>query len=186
MSDGGARRDFGKKSTVFLIGNDGKPAHSWRILLLEILDAQTFELYRFDEPWDSPNNRKLEAKMPSCYACPADPEGKKQWHTNYFVVVGSGTVFPGKETVKLDDIKRPHSETILAVEAVGQGIHWMEPKDLDFEAMSFELNDPKKPSVSSHHMREPGAYTVDGSMLWLTNISSERLRKMLLIKEKKK
>ncbi len=166
---------------AYITGKDGKPAHSWRILLLETLDAQTFEAYRFDEPWDGPNNQKHEGKMPTCYACPADPEEGGRWRTNYFVVVGSDTAFPGSKTVKLDDIKLPHSEAILVVEAVGQGVHWMEPRDLAVEAMSFEQNDPKKPSVSSNHKRGPGAYTVDGSMLWLAGFSPDRLRAQLLI-----
>ncbi len=168
---------------AFVPGKDGKPAHSWRVLLLEQIDTPTFEAYRFDEPWDGPNNRKLEDKMPSWYACPADPGGKEKWQTNYFVVVGSDTLFPGSTTVRLDDIKHPRAETILIVEAVGQGVHWMEPKDLSFEAMSFERNDPNKPSISSHHRRKPGVYTVDGSMLWLHDIGPDRLREMLLIKK---
>lgn len=164
-------------------GKDGKPAHSWRVLLLEQIDTPTFEAYRFDEPWDGPNNRKLEDKMPSWYACPADPEGKKKWQTNYFVVVGPGTLFPGSTTMKLDDVTQLHPETILVVEAVGQGVHWMEPRDLSFEAMSFEPNDPNKPSISSHHRRGPGAYTADGAMHWLTDIGPDRLRGMLLVKK---
>ena len=171
---------------AFVLGKDGKPAHSWRILLLEHIDPQTFEANRFDEPWDGPNNRKLEDKMPSWYACPADPQGEAKWQTNYFVVVGPNTVFPGSKTVKLDDIKRPHNETILLVEAVGQAVHWMEPKDLAFDAMSFVPNDPKKPSVSSNHKREPGVYMADGSMLWLTGVGPDKLREMFLISPERK
>ena len=173
---------YGHFPPAFLAGKDGKPAHSWRILLLEFLDSQTFESYRFDEPWDGANNKKLVDKMPTCYACPADPESKANRQTNYFVVVGPDTAFPGFDTVKLDDIKRPHAKTLLVVEAVHQGVSWMEPKDLSFAKMSFKFNDPTQPSISSNHRREPGAVMADGSKVWLAGINPDRLRTMLLIK----
>jgi hypothetical protein len=176
---------YGHFPPAYLTDKDGKPAHSWRVLLLEFFDPQTFAAYRFDEPWNGPNNRKLEDRMPSCYACPADTT-RQRWHTNYFVVVGPNTVFPGAKTLSRNDIKRPLGETILLVEAVGQGVHWMEPRDLDFDVMSFDVNDSKKPSISSRHNRGPGVCTVDGAMLWLTEITSERLRQMLLIENKVK
>ncbi|MGL4421341.1 MAG: DUF1559 domain-containing protein [Gemmataceae bacterium] len=173
---------YGHFPPAFIPGKDGKPAHSWRVLLLDTIDRQAFQAYRFDEPWDGPNNRKLSANMPSCYACPADPEAKMKHQTNYFVVVGSETVFPGANAVKLEDIHRPHDETILLVESVGRSVHWMEPKDLSWDVMSFEINHPKKPSVSSNHRREPGVYMVDGSILWLTDMSPERIQEMCRIK----
>lgn len=167
---------------AFVIGKDGKPAHSWRVLLLESLDMQTYQSYRFDEPWDGPNNKKLLSKMPSCYACPADFESKVDRRTNYFVVVGSNTAFPGPEPIKISDIKRPQAETLLVVEATGQSILWMEPKDLTFDSMSYSLNDPERPSVSSKHRSKSGAIMADGSKRWLSDVTPERLREMLLTK----
>jgi hypothetical protein len=59
----------------------------------------------------------------------------------------------------------------------------MEPKDLAFDSMSFTLNDPTRPSVSSKHRRPPNAITVDGSANWLNNVGPDRLREMLQIKK---
>lgn len=163
-----------------VMGDDGKPKHSWRVLLLEFLDGETFAAYKMDEPWDGPNNRKLADKMPSSYRCPSDANAKTNKHTNYFVVVGPGTVFPGSKTVKLDDIQNPKGSTILVVEAAGQGVHWMEPKDLDFDTMSFGPNDPTKPSISSHHSN-PAICTIDVSKLSVAGLAPEEIRRMLLI-----
>jgi hypothetical protein len=174
---------YGHFPPAFIADENGEPAHSWRILLMEFIDPETFLAYRFDEPWNSPNNRKLGDKMPNCYACAADPESKEKHRTNYFVVVGPNTVFPGAKTVKLDDIGRSRSETLLVVEAVGQNVHWMEPKDLAFDSMSFTLNDPTRPSVSSKHRRSPNAITVDGSANWLNGVGPDLLREMLQIKK---
>ena len=45
---------------AFIADADGKPMHSWRVLLLPYLEQQVFYMrYRFDEPWDSPHNRSL-------------------------------------------------------------------------------------------------------------------------------
>jgi len=173
---------YGHFPPAYLVDKHGKPAHSWRVLLLEYLDPGTYGAYRFDEPWDGPNNRKLEDKMLSCYACPADTK-RGRWETNYFVIVGPNTVFPGSNTVKVDDITRPHAETILVVEAVDQGIHWMEPRDLELDRMSFAVNDAKKPSISCRHNRPPGVAAVDGTVFSLTNIRGEQLRQMVLIVE---
>ena len=128
---------YGHFPPAYLPDKFGKPEHSWRVLLLEFLDSQTFRAYNFNEPWDGPNNRMLETVMPNCYSCPADKTGKTRFQTNYFVVIGPNTVFPGAGTVKLDDVRRPRAATILVVEAVGQGVHWMEPKDLAFDSMKL-------------------------------------------------
>ena len=51
---------------------------SWRVALLPYLGYRNlYEQFRHDEPWDSPHNRKLIAKMPPVYESQAGlPEGK--------------------------------------------------------------------------------------------------------------
>jgi hypothetical protein len=159
----------------------GHPAHSWRVLLLDILDRELYAEYRFDEPWNGPNNRKLEGRMPSCYACPADQAGKARYRTNYFVVVGVRTMFPGTHGLSLTEVKRPTASTILVVESVGQDIHWMAPKDLSFDSMSFVINDTSKPSVSSRHRNGPNVVMVDATTTRLTNVAPGRLKEMFLV-----
>ena len=40
-----------------VVYKDGVPMHSWRVLILPFLDEQAlYDLYRFDEPWNGPNN----------------------------------------------------------------------------------------------------------------------------------
>ncbi len=108
-----------------------KLEHSWRVLLLEFIDPKTFNEYCFDDAWNSPSNQRLENKMPSCYACPADIGGKQQHRASYFVAVGPNTVFSDLTTIHLDDITTPHSETVLILESTGYGVHWMQPSDLN-------------------------------------------------------
>ena len=44
---------------AYVLGPDGKRWHSWRALILPYLDEDLGRRYRFDEPWNGPNNRKL-------------------------------------------------------------------------------------------------------------------------------
>lgn len=51
---------------AFIADKDGKPMHSWRVLILPYLDGGGFvyDQYDFGEPWDGPNNIKLLDHMP--------------------------------------------------------------------------------------------------------------------------
>ena len=66
----------------------GRPMHSWRVLILPWLEQKAiYDQYRFDEPWDGPNNRKLHDLIVSPYACPSHP-GRRD-STSYVTVVGA-------------------------------------------------------------------------------------------------
>jgi hypothetical protein len=88
--------------------------------------------FRFDEPWDSPNNRKLHNLTPyTVLHCPCDPASPGSTETNFVAVVGPGTVFPSDGTSRrLADVSDGPENTLMVVEIVGAGIHWMEPKEL--------------------------------------------------------
>src|SRR6478735_1777869 len=52
--------NYGCYPPPFIADADGKPMHSWRVLLLPYLEQKALHRqYRFDEPWDGPNNLKL-------------------------------------------------------------------------------------------------------------------------------
>ena len=173
--------NHGHLPPAYVLGPDGRPWHSWRVLLLEQLKSWGVNLdYHFDEPWDGPHNRTLAAQIPWLYTCPADPEATAHGFTNYFVVIGPGTAFPGAGTTSFADITRPHDETILIVESVGQNVNWMEPRDLTFDAMSYVPNDPNAPSISSYH-GYPNVAFVNGTQRSLNNIQPLDLRAMFLI-----
>lgn len=94
-----------------IYGPDGKPWHSWRVLILPFLDQQAlYDQYDFDEPWDGPNNRNLLEKIPSIYRDPI--YGERMDHdTHYAAITGPGTGFPGGIT--LDDPKQAQRTRVL-------------------------------------------------------------------------
>ena len=51
---------------------EGGPPVSWRVKILPYIEqANLYEQYNFDEPWDSENNRKLLEMMPEVFQNPA-------------------------------------------------------------------------------------------------------------------
>jgi translation elongation factor EF-Tu-like GTPase len=51
---------YGCFPPAYVADRDGKPMHSWRVLILPFLEQQElYHAYNFAEPWDGPNNRKL-------------------------------------------------------------------------------------------------------------------------------
>ena len=148
-------REHGHLPPAHLLGADGKPAHSWRVLLLEWIDPALFKQYRFDEPWNGPNNRKLADSMPQIYRSRNAPNAGESTRTSYVVLVGPKTAFPGHKTVKLEEITNGLGQTILVAEAEGFNIHWMEPRDWDVEAFGIQISDVNDPGFSSYEPQRP-------------------------------
>jgi len=125
--------------------------HSWRVLLLKHAPAPYPDLYReyrFDEPWNSPHNRRLAGRIGEFYRRKGvDPDGT--YRTSFVAVVGPETAWPGAGCTRKGDLVDGPSRTILLVEMADSGIDWMEPRDLPFEAMRFRVNDPSGRSPGS-------------------------------------
>lgn len=129
-----------------VLGPDGTPWHSWRVLLLPYIGEQAlYAAYNFNEPWNGPANRRLAASVPWIYVCPlSDTWRTRSGATSYFAVVGSKTAWPGTTARQMREISDARHRTILATEAAGLGIPWMEPRDLDFErVVGQSAPDPK-------------------------------------------
>jgi hypothetical protein len=104
--------------------------------------------------------------------------------TNYLAVVGKGTMWPGAEARKRDDLEGSTSETILIVENNGLGVHWMEPRDLRFETMNFGIDTPD--GISSWY-KLPAVVTAYGSVRRLSKeMSEDELRAALIVNRDRK
>jgi hypothetical protein len=116
----------------------GKPLLSWRVAILPYLDEKAlYDEFKIDEPWDSPHNKKLLARMPKVYAVPGDPSAAK-YETYFRAFVGDKAAFlppcPPKGTVsagrRLFDIKDGTMHTLAVAEAAG-AVPWTKPDELD-------------------------------------------------------
>jgi hypothetical protein len=114
-------------------GADGKPLHSWRVLILPYIEqGPLYERFRLDEPWDSPHNLALLPEMPGTYAPPGRKKAKvPPYHTVCQVFHGPGAAFEGLEGFPLEDFADGTSNTILIVEA-GEPVPWTKPQDLPY------------------------------------------------------
>ena len=142
---------------AYLADADGRPMHSWRVLLLPYIEQNAiYDAYDFNESWNGPNNRKLADKLfPNHFQCPSGPQAGNSPITDYVVIVGPRTAFPGNECTSFEDFRDGGENTILMVEIANSDIHWMEPRDLNFDQMGFVVNDPDKPSISAPHSAGP-------------------------------
>jgi len=139
----------GRLPPAVLLGPDGKTPYSWRVALLPLLEQNDlYEQYRFDEPWDGPNNRKLLTQRPSVYGSPKEPDKTR---ASYFVLVGPGTVFEAApRPINFADIVDGTSSTLMIVEAQ-RDIPWTRPEDIPY--------DPTQP------LPKLGGYLVDKAFL---------------------
>ncbi len=141
---------------AYLPDEDGRPMHSWRVLILPYLEQERlYDQYRFDEPWNSPHNSSLAVLMPSVFRCPSDPLADETT-TSYAMVVGPEAFSPGPEGRRMRDFDKGLSRTPAVVEMAGAGIHWMEPRDWD-------ATGPDQPG--SYHPGVVNVLYADGSVI---------------------
>ncbi len=153
--------------------------HSWRVLILPFLSQQElYNAYDFAEPWDGPNNRQLASRIGNIYL--RSGLESDQIHTTSFVaVVGPQTIWHGSKPTKTKEIGDGSDTTVLAVEVQDGQFLWMEPKDLEFDHMSFRINDKSGRGLGS---RLGGARIVcaDGTLHTLPDdFDADKLRAML-------
>lgn len=170
---------YGHYPPAFLADEEGRPAHSWRVLILPFMEQQDlYNKYNFDEPWDGPHNRRLaeSVPMPRVFAFHAGRHSEGT-ASNYLAVVGPETAWPGARGAMPGHFADGPDSTILLVENLGAGIHWMEPRDLPFDALPLVLGAPD--GISGPY-QDPAIVTVDGHVLRLEpDLPADTLRALL-------
>jgi len=129
---------YGSFPPAYTTDADGKPLHSWRVLLLPIMEQKAlYDKIRLDEPWDSPYNSQFHKPTPKIhtYYCPSRPEQViLDGLIHIQMVIGPDTISDGPNSTKRSDISEP-SETFLIVET-SVPVPWMSPQDLPQSALA--------------------------------------------------
>ena len=120
------------------IDNDNKGNLSWRVYALPYLEqANLYNQFHLDEPWDSDHNKTLIEKMPAIFETPGVTEKGK---TSVHFFTGEGSPFGGDEGPGMQNITDGTSNTIMTVMAgADKAAVWTKPGGLD-----FDLDDPVK------------------------------------------
>lgn len=182
---------YGCFPPAYVADANGRPMHSWRVLILPFIDqASLYSKYRFDEPWDGPNNRQLATRIAngdhSPFHCQSDTSerGKRDpLMTSYLAVVGPGTAWQEGKCTKSSDIADDPEATLLLVEVADSGVHWMEPRDLHIGQMAPTVNPKAGQGISSRHPGGAHAATTGGHCRFLSDdLSAGTLHGLLTIR----
>ena len=164
---------------------DGKPLLSWRVLILPYLEqGSLYKEFHLDEPWDSPHNRALIARMPEVYRCPMESaDAAREGKTRYVAPRGPNTFLRGAEPISIKEITDGTSNTIAFIDGGDdRAVTWTKPDDWD---VSPAATDPFRGIFEAHRSRRRHGTTVamaDGSVRFFTDrIKPETLRALLTI-----
>lgn len=181
----GYHQKYGCFPPSFIPDKDGKPQHSWRVLILPFLEEQDlYAKYHLDEPWNSPHNMVLLDQMPAVYRCPSDYPSDSQ--TSYAMVVGPHAVSDGPTAHRIDDIKDKGANTIMVAEAANAKLLWLEPRDLDTQTMVLCINvvsgDLRQDAceIFSYHSNMANVLFCDGTVRDVNNDMGEKVLKAML------
>lgn len=163
---------------AYISDDDGRPMHSWRVLILPFVEQQAlYEKYDFNEPWDGPNNRLLLSQIPWVYRCPTC---ETRYHgnstfTSYQAVVGKETVWPKDRACRISEIIDGPARTALVLEVSDVNTPWMSPQDISYDK-AIDLLSSRTADFDTGHITQSFFYEwangrnsafVDGSVHFL-------------------
>jgi hypothetical protein len=87
-------REKGHLPPAVVYGKDGKPWHSWRVLILPFLGHEyLYKEYDQSVPWDDPKNQAVLERIPEPYVIGEFPN-PTSFKTSVALITGKGTAFP--------------------------------------------------------------------------------------------
>ena len=164
--------NHGRLPPTTYVTTSGEPLYSWRMKFMLNVEG-IGDGANYDKPWTSPENHQFADAGAHAFSDSPTHDAK------ILAVIGEGAALNARESRLLRDVP-PH--TIVLVEVANSGVHWMEPKDLEVETMSFRVNDESRPSIRSHH--EKGAAVIYGDLDhgWLDLVASpDQVKNMVMI-----
>jgi hypothetical protein len=168
----------------YVADKDGRPMHSWRVLLLPYLGSDAASLYnQYDmtQPWDAPKNRVFARQIPSVYTSPYDTTHRRII-TPYVAVSGEHTLWPGARAIKMSDISDDPSKRIAIVEAANSDIEWTEPRDIPFSQAALGIRAGDGQGIRSYRASKIPVLLASGDRAWIpVPVPTDLLKALLTI-----
>ncbi len=168
---------------LYTVDENGKPLHSWRVLLLPFMEQMAlYDQIRLDEPWDSEHNSQFHDRVIDVYKCPDNPTVKPGKACCYTVIAGEGLIPAKKKGERTGGtfarIPDGLSNTIFIVE-VKEPFCWMDPMaDVTMDELVKGIN-AQGGRVGSFHPGGTNIGIFDGSVRFVPDtINKETLRSL--------
>jgi prepilin-type processing-associated H-X9-DG protein len=138
---------------AYVLDQQGQRRFGWRVSVLPFITSNNvydryYEAYR-----KSGNDFSLAPFYDidlGFFRCPSDPVEPAT--TSYFAVTGKATAWPAPSSSCLKEFVKP-SRSILVVESSRTGIHWVEPRDFQFDKFDFAIRSRSRMGFSSPRPR---------------------------------
>lgn len=104
---------------------------SWRVHLLPMIDeAELYDRFHLEEPWDSEHNRKLVSEMPRVFQHPTKKSLNSQGKTCCLGIAGDGFAIGKTKGVKVRQITDGKANTaMIVIVDPDHAVPWTKPED---------------------------------------------------------
>lgn len=128
-----------------------QPPHSWRVAILPLIGyGDLYREYKFDQPWDSPENLRVASEMPELYRSTG---GKSKDSTPFQMLVGEGAFDSAIAPPGFADITDGTSNTIALIQSADE-IIWTRPEDVAYHINgSVQLSESRLVGLADGQVR---------------------------------
>ncbi|GAA4425258.1 DUF1559 domain-containing protein [Bremerella cremea] len=142
---------------AYFLDDKGKPAHSWRVMILPQLGYQhLYDQYKFDEAWNSAHNVNVTMQMPSVFRA-FDETSANNTITHFAAVVGNRSIFPRDKSVGRAQALDAPEGILTIVELNGIGLDWTDPTN------NYDIDSPQGTMIIRTDPNAP-ASTLSGNV----------------------
>lgn len=136
-------KKYGKYPPPAIVDANNQPLLSWRVMILPFLGEDTlYSQFDLTKRWDAQPRVNATYSMPDVFMHPASRRNGLSGESDYYLIVGQGTLFPPTGPLGPDDVLDSPAQTILLTEGdpdVFSGM-WTEPVDMNFAKMTGQIN----------------------------------------------
>jgi hypothetical protein len=162
---------------ICLKDEQGKPIQSWRALILPYLEFQSLKGLHLSQPWDSPANREIMAKVPrhdwAWFARDFTPADQDPVVTHLVALVGKDSIWDSTTGLPKRR-KSPHDVWLISIPE--SDIHPLEPRDVTEEELRTRIERGEEVFFikAEEYGEEYGTVRIEGGRLVFRNYQEDQ------------